>query len=283
MTGAHVPAVPFADLALARRLEGAEGSASAAFVEARAELQPELGAGWIGAAGARAFYDGVDSPLTQTFGLGMEGPVTGEELDLLEGWLRERGAPVFHEVSPLADPSVLQLFQERGHRPVEFTTVLFQPLPVAPGAAPSDPLVARPIDPHEADLWASVAAEGWATEAPGLGDFMYGLGRVTARASGSHPFLAVLDDRPVAAGSLTHHGGVALLAGASTIPSGRRRGAQRALLQARLAFAAREGCDLAMMCALPGSGSQRNAERQGFRIAYTRVKWELPEEGGAEP
>jgi len=33
------------------------------------------------------------------------------------------------------------------------------------------------------------------------------------------------------------------------------------------------GCDIAMMRALPGSASQRNAERQGFRIAYTRIKW----------
>jgi hypothetical protein len=29
-----------------------------------------------------------------------------------------------------------------------------------------------------------------------------------------------------------------------------------------------------MMCAAPGSASQRNAERNGFRIAYTRVKWQ---------
>jgi len=36
-----------------------------------------------------------------------------------------------------------------------------------------------------------------------------------------------------------------------------------------------QGCDLAMMCAQPGSASQRNAERQGFRIAYTRIKWQL--------
>jgi len=31
------------------------------------------------------------------------------------------------------------------------------------------------------------------------------------------------------------------------------------------------------MGALPGSPSQRNAERQGFRIAYTRNKWRLVE------
>jgi hypothetical protein len=29
-----------------------------------------------------------------------------------------------------------------------------------------------------------------------------------------------------------------------------------------------------MMVAEAGSDSQRNAERQGFRIAYTRMKWQ---------
>jgi hypothetical protein len=28
-----------------------------------------------------------------------------------------------------------------------------------------------------------------------------------------------------------------------------------------------------MVCAAPGTSSQRNAERSGFRIAYTRIKW----------
>ena len=37
--------------------------------------------------------------------------------------------------------------------------------------------------------------------------------------------------------------------------------------------------DLAMMGAAPGSASQRNAERHGFRIAYTRIKWRLPQPG----
>ena len=69
---------------------------------------------------------------------------------------------------------------------------------------------------------------------------------------------------------------MALLGGASTIPEARRQGAQLALLESRLRYAAQNGCDLAMMCAAPGSASQRNAERHGFRIAYTRIKWRLP-------
>jgi len=62
--------------------------------------------------------------------------------------------------------------------------------------------------------------------------------------------------------------GVALLVGASTVPAARRRGAQNALLSARLAFAHARGCDLAVMGALPGSASQRNAERDpAVRVA----------------
>jgi hypothetical protein len=72
--------------------------------------------------------------------------------------------------------------------------------------------------------------------------------------------------------------GVALLAGASTVPEARKQGAQLALLDSRLSYAAENGCDLAMMCTLPGTASQRNAERQGFRIAYTRIKWQLVNE-----
>jgi hypothetical protein len=50
---------------------------------------------------------------------------------------------------------------------------------------------------------------------------------------------------------------------------------QGALLSERLRYARTHGCDLAMMVAEAGSESQRNAERKGFRIAYTRTKWRL--------
>ena len=88
-------------------------------------------------------------------------------------------------------------------------------------------------------------------------------------------FFAERDGEPIATAALFMHEGTALLAGASTVPAGRRQGAQNALLDTRLQTAASNGCDLAMMVAAPGSASQRNAERQGFRIAYTRTKWML--------
>ncbi len=110
---------------------------------------------------------------------------------------------------------------------------------------------------------------------PGLSDFMFELGQISAQCTGGFPFLAEIENTPAAAGMLFIHDNVALLAGASTIPIKRRQGAQLALLDARLRFAAEQGCTLAMMDALPGSQSQRNAEKNNFRIAYTRTKWQL--------
>jgi hypothetical protein len=99
------------------------------------------------------------------------------------------------------------------------------------------------------------------------------MGSITTRARGTHCFLAELDGHPIAAAALTVHNGIALLAGACTIPEARRQGAQLALLHARLTFAAKLGVDLAMVVTAPGSASHRNAERQGFRPVYTRAKW----------
>jgi GNAT superfamily N-acetyltransferase len=124
---------------------------------------------------------------------------------------------------------------------------------------------------EDADLYARTSAEGWRES--GFADFMYTLQRANVESQAIDVFLAELDGRAIGTAALVIQDGVALLAGASTIPDGRNKGAQNALLDHRLRFAAEHGCDIAMMGAAPGSGSQRNAERNGFRIAYTRIKW----------
>jgi GNAT superfamily N-acetyltransferase len=222
-------------------------------------------------------FDGVGSPLTQTFGLGLFSPATNAQLDVIEAFYRERGADVFHEVSPLADPSILPLLGERGYRPIELTSVMHMRLTgvaLARAHAPSPELRARVIDPSEAMLWAETSARGWG-ETPELRTFMLEFGSVGARAAGTVCFVAEWGGQPIAAAALGMHNGVAILAGASTDPAFRGRGAQAALLDTRLRYATEAGFDTAMMGALPGSASQRNGERQGFRISYTRIKWQL--------
>ncbi|MCB9510220.1 MAG: GNAT family N-acetyltransferase [Deferribacteres bacterium] len=265
----------FSDLALSRRLERAEAHSNAKFVEARARLAPQSGAQWREVAGAYAMFDGVDSPLTQTFGLGLFEPVSASEFEDIEDFFQQRGAPVFHEVSPLAEASLLKLLNERAYRPIEFTSVMFRKIGRNLPAVQSvkSRIEVHPIKEDEGELWAQVTVKGW-SEYPEFSDFLSGLAQISTWREDGVSFLAELDGQPVATGALSLSEGVALLAGACTIPEARKQGAQLALLDARLRYAAGQGCDIAMMCAQPGSASQRNAERHGFRIAYTRIKWQ---------
>lgn len=264
---------PFADIDLARRLERTEARASVQFVEARAKAFPEVGATWIAVAQTYAMFDGVGSPITQTFGLGMFEPVTAEDMDQLEEFFKSRGAQIFHEVCPLADSSAFTLLSERGYKPVEFSNVLYRPISpdLRLNSNRNEEIKIRVIEKRDGEVWARTAFEGW-SEFSTVADMVRELGLVTV-SSKAKSFLAELQGNPIATGALSLNGDVALLAGASTVPGSRRQGAQLALLEERLRYAATQGCTVAMMVALPGSGSQRNAERHGFRIAYTRTKW----------
>jgi GNAT superfamily N-acetyltransferase len=268
----------YSDKDLARKLERSEARSNAAFVEAHAKLFPESGAEWTEIGGAYAMFDGAESPLTQTFGLGVFDEITDAEIDRIEAFFKKHDAPVFHEVSPLAGLPLVELLNRRGYQPVELSSVLYQPLEsekTAPALPVNSLIKTRIIEKGEEKLWAQTSASGWATEGEDLKEFMLQFGQINAATTGGFPFLAELGDAPVSAAMLYIYDDVAILAGASTVPEARKKGVQNALLDARLRFAAEKGCRVAMMGALPGSQSQRNAEKNGFRIAYTRTKWHL--------
>jgi len=264
----------FADLELSRRLERAEGHSGREFAEARRALDPESGAAWIECAGTWAIFDGAKSPVTQTFGLGLFEELDGASLDRIESFFRERGAPVVHEVSPLAGVATVGLLCERGYRPIEFSSVMHRAVgrPVL-NEQPS--IAVRVTGVDEARLWAAVSARGWTAEYPQLRESIEQFGMQAAARMSCLCFLAEFDGQPGAAGALSLHDGVALFAGAATVPELRGHGLQSALLAARMDYAFERGDDLAMMVTEVGGQSQRNAERIGFRIAYTRTKWRL--------
>lgn len=266
----------FADLELARRLERPEAIAGTAFVEARRRVSPETGAEWMESGGVYAMFDGPGSPVTQTFGLGLYQDATVADLEKLEEFFHSRGAEVCHEVSPLSGVALAELLCRRGYLPTEFTNVLYQPLEHhAPAAKREDsPVHVRLMKKGEEELWSRVSARGWVQEADAI-EFMVGFGKIMAARDEALIFFGEIDGVPVGTGVLHCEDGVALLGGASTVPEARKQGVQNALFEARMKMAIELGCDLAMICAAPGSSSQRNAERQGFRVAYTRTKWRL--------
>ncbi|HVY31084.1 MAG TPA: GNAT family N-acetyltransferase [Polyangiaceae bacterium] len=274
MTSSTTLRYPAVDLALAQRLERAEVLATIAYVEARGSLQPG-GRGWLHRAGVHAVFDGPSSPLTQSFGLGAFEPPTSEVFEELESFFSSRGVATAHEVSALASPSTWDRLSARGYSPLEASTVLLRPT-AHPPAHQSKRVAARLIASDEGPSWCRVLTAGLASESAELASAVDDLAPVMARCVGAHCFIAELDGAPVAAGIVAIQNGVAVLGGASTLPAARRQGAQAALLQARLEYAAELGVDLAMLVAAPGSSSQRNAERKGFRPAYVRSKWVRP-------
>lgn len=266
----------YSDQILSKRLERTEACANVSFIESRAKLSPESGAEWIEVAGAYAMFDGVHSPCTQTFGLGMFGEVTSADLEAIETFFKERMAPVMHEICPLADSSLFPLLRARGYQPIENSNVLYLSLePLQKNLSQNPSVEIRVVDQQGIPLWAETCAKGWASEMPDAFDFMYDFAFTSANAENCTPFLAEIKGKPIATSALYIFDGVAVIAGTSTIFEERKQGAQTALIQAHLHFAREKGCDLVIMAASPGSQSQKNAEKNQFRIAYTRTKWQL--------
>jgi GNAT superfamily N-acetyltransferase len=186
----------------------------------------------------------------------------------LEDFFRRRGARVTIDFCPLADPALLEMLHHRGYRPTEFNNVLVRWL--ASATTPPAPRV-QPAAPSQRDAWSHTVGCGF-FERPALSLEEMEIGRAIFSMPGALCYLARTESGELAGGAaLAAHGGLATLFADSVMPVYRRRGFHRELIAARLHNALAQGCDLATASTLPGSASQRNYERLGFQIAYTKV------------
>jgi len=258
---------PFADLALARRLESADAQGCVDYAHACTRLG-KADVAILPVGGAQAVYAGADSPVNRIVGLGLNGLVTLAELGQVEEFYRSRGASVQVDVCPLADQSLPEVLGRRGYYVLEFNNALVRSLNAAESyPLPPAEITLRKIAPEEREMWARTVSQGFAEQ----DDAEAGIGLVFAHMDGAHCFMAWVKGEPAGGGVVAMHQGLAVLFTASTRVAFRQRGVQTALLQARLALAAANGCDLAVTYTLPGSASQRNVERLGFQIAYTKL------------
>jgi hypothetical protein len=252
----------FADLALARRLEAAEA------LNARFCTASPPGAAFLDIAGGCAIFVGADSPLTQAVGLGLNGPVSEDEVDRLEAFFRSRDAKVSIDFCPLADPGLLEALGRRGYRATEFNNVLVKR--IAGDAIVLAPRVRRALA-GEDDLWSHTVGRGFFEQGELTTEEM-DVGRAIFAMPGALCYLAVPDTGvPAGGGAMAVRDGLATLFADSTIAAYRRAGFHRELIVARLNEAMALGCDTATASTLPGSISQRNYERLGFEVVYTKV------------
>lgn len=265
------------DATLARRVEAAWARAGADSARAYGRTRPDSGVAVEAVGGGLAAYYGVGSPLSQAQGLGHDGPVSDDELERLEAFFDSRGSATAVEVASLADPGLLPTLSRRGYRVAEQTHMLiralgaggdeetFFDLALAPG------LTVGKVGESDRPVWGATVLRGFFegdVEPPeSIADVMEAM----TSATGSSGWLARVEGEPAGGAALLVDDGLALFAGDATLPAFRGRGVQTALIRARLAAAAPLGCDLAVACTQPGTTSQRNFERLGFRVVYART------------
>lgn len=266
----------FCDTTLARRIEQAEvdliGAANSA---ARRRGAPGF---LISVAGGVASFADHGSPYNKVTGLGFDGIPDGDELDRVERAFATHGAPTQVELAHLADPAIGTLLTTRGYRLESFENVLGRSLVGTEAPVPLPDVDIRRSGDDEFDTWLGVMADAaahpdtegvpWHEEFPRA---IYVEAMRDAAGAGVRRYRA--DRGGVLAGGaeLRLVDGIAQFAGAATSPAHRRHGIQNALLAVRLADAAAEGCDLAVIVTQPGSKSHQNAQRCGFHLLYTRA------------
>ncbi|PKQ14284.1 MAG: N-acetyltransferase [Actinobacteria bacterium HGW-Actinobacteria-8] len=224
-------------------------------------------------AGGVAAYVAVDSPVNQAMGLGMADPVAAAAIQELEEFYLGRGTVPLVRVCPLAHPSLVASLSVRGWTADGFENVLVRAMRASDSEAASiaaDVEIREVATAEERDLWRQVAAVGFSWPLPPL-DAQLALGEIVVARPGSRLFIAYLDGLAAGTGEMYLDDGVAWLSADSTLPQFRGRGVQRALQAHRLALGAAAGCELAVSEAAPGSSSQRNMERAGFQVVYTRL------------
>jgi GNAT superfamily N-acetyltransferase len=254
----------YADLPLALRLEQAAAAVAQWSVTTHARLYPQSAAAWIPCGSGTAGFLDETSPLTQVKGAGMVAPTFESDLDQVEAFYEERMAPVTFVLSPFADAAIFTYLSRRGYEIGAFENTLFRPLSAA-DILDADPDVALAAD---ADEWAQPLGEAFFDV---VTPAALELCRTLHALPHTQSFVIRHDGQTLAGAQLCLHEGLALFQCDGTIRRYRRAGLQSKLIRERLSLAARAGCDVATADTEPGSASQRNYEKLGFRLAYTKV------------
>jgi hypothetical protein len=154
---------------LAKRVESAQAQNQLHFAKAHQSSVAhspytalELGSG-------AALFAGVDSPLTQSFGLGLDGEVSENIVETLEEFFCSRGAAVNIEVANTADMSLTTHLGKRGYAVSEYSHVLGFDLANL-GTIPQTPLHIYRLESSEIDAAANAMAAGFLEQNLGEGE-----------------------------------------------------------------------------------------------------------------
>lgn len=271
----------FLTAADARRMEAAEEYGAVSFARSRKTEDPR--AAWEEFRGGSLVFVARGAPVGRAHALGFSGKVTPEDIEYVEHFYFQRNETAQVDVCPYADPSLFEVLGQRGFRVAEFNQTLARWIaPSERFGSKLEGIEIRSVLPGEARTWSAVLHRIFFDgKLPEFDDLF-----APWAASGNPLCMAAFADGQMiggAGGLIVPEHKMAAFFGAGTLPEFRGRGIQSAFMQERLRLAQQAGCGLAVTLTLPGTTSQRNVERAGFRIAYTKVVVAKPAPSSSSP
>ena len=219
-------------------------------------------------AGGVARFFGPESPMNEAGCLGIEAPVSDDDVERITAFFVERGTAARVMVSALSDLSLPQRLAAHGYVPIESQNVVLGDVRELDGAF--DPRIRVAPD---ARAWGEAGAEAYASGEP-VEDGASIVGEAIASVPSVIALEVLVDGRVAAIGATGTNATMGGLFFASTMPWARGRGLQLALLRHRIKLLQERGAVYVRGAAAVASPSERNFRRAGLEVAYTRTLWE---------
>jgi GNAT superfamily N-acetyltransferase len=264
----------------ARRVEEADMLHLARQVESCSEIFPDQGlcTRSTGHGLAAVTLPLFGRKLNHVVGFGMAGPVSGDDIAVVEELYAKNNIAGEFDLCPHADVSALEALATRGYTVNGWINTYVR---ILTDEDLEEPNGHHGIDvcrvlPEEREKFTSISLLGFKDGGrPKL--LLEALARSAVLRPDTRLYFAVADGKVAGSAALalidTPKGGVAHLYIDSTLPEARGQGVHAALLRGRLSDARRAGFELASIHARPTTSSARNIERAGFRLAYTKASF----------
>jgi hypothetical protein len=228
----------------------------------RAKVQP-FNSGYLVSAGPGSAPTAV--------GAGRRGRLSSAEVAAMEEFFDSHSTGGSIPLCPRTSSDLHRQLHELGYRGCDVMSVMA----CVPSAAKTLPhrreVVIEPVRIGTQSLWERTVSAGFEGVDHLDGDRAM-CGKVITAIPEVFCYLARCPSgEPLGGAAMIRYGRVAIFFGDSTLPRARGRGVHKELIRRRLLTAKTLNCDLATALTVPGSVSERNYERSGFEVAYTRL------------
>lgn len=262
----------FGNLELAKEVEYFMALDDAAYVSALNKITESNSFASFKFESGLATYAGK-GPQSNTHGFGTSDLHNIKVLKDIESFFAKFKVSPVISLASVAKPEVINLLFQEGYSPVFFMNLYVMSNCKEINLDNNDIKIKEVTltNTSSRELWSKVVSCGFSDRTLDLNSSPDSISSGQAAKEGNKLYIAYIHDEIAGAASLYMNKQFARLGGMTTLPDFRGRGVQKALINHRTIEALHNGCTIITTDTIPGTVSQMNVEKLGYKIAYTRA------------